>query len=78
MWVTGEQHGEKVQSLGKVSGTPSLGRGWCYDHGLPVTGYGLTLLTERLLYRNTPDFTLKAPLSLLLIIFQFHIALERP
>jgi hypothetical protein len=46
MQATEEQHGEKVWSLGKVGGTPSLGRGWCYDHGLPVTGYGLTLLTE--------------------------------
>ena len=65
MQATGEQHGEKAWSLGKVGRTPSLGRGWCYDHRLPVTGYGLTLLTEQLLYRNTSDFALGAPLCLL-------------
>jgi hypothetical protein len=78
MQVTGEQHGEKAQSLGKVGGMPSLERGWCYDHGLPVTSYGLTLLTEQLLYKNTPDFALEAPLCLLLATFQFLLASEGP
>jgi hypothetical protein len=77
MQVAGEQHGEKARSLGKVSATPSLGRGWCYDHGLLVTSYGLTLLTEQLLYRDTLDFALEAPLCLLLTTFQFPFSLQK-
>jgi hypothetical protein len=77
MRATGEQHGEKARSLGKVGGTPSLGRGWCYDHRLPVTGYGCTLLMRRLLYGNTSDFTLRAPLCLLLTTFQFPYCFRR-
>jgi hypothetical protein len=49
----------------------------CYDHGLPVTSYGLTLLTEWLLYRNTPDFAPGAPLCLFLTIFQFPYRFRR-
>jgi hypothetical protein len=44
---------------------------------LPVTSYGLTLLTKRLLYRNTPDFALRAPLMLTLTIFQFPYHFRR-
>jgi hypothetical protein len=51
---------------------PLLLRPW-----LPVTGYRLTLLTEQLLYRNTPDFTLGAPLCLLLTTFQFPYHFRR-
>jgi hypothetical protein len=50
----------------------------CYNHGLPVTSYGLTLDTELLLYGNAPDIALGAPLCLLLAHSSSHFASEGP
>jgi hypothetical protein len=39
-WAANTGNWGAAWSLGKVGGTPSLGRGWCYNHGLPVTTSG--------------------------------------
>jgi hypothetical protein len=77
---TAEQMAEQLQGnrqlaiqalncAANTKGFPESQYHMCYDHRLPVTGYRLLLLTEQLLYRNTPDFALGAPLCLLLTTF---------